>query len=376
MSDKSDRADDNGEFFFRYLVKNARKRDKCYFVISKSSLDYKRMKKYGKCIDYLSFRHKIISMFATFFVSAHTHQEFRTPLGYYDKYMRDTAYKKYFIFLQHGIIKSDHSRVLNKMNIPISLFITSSKSEYESIVSGNYGYTRDEVALCGMARYDGLYNDTQKLITIAPTWRYNLCGNMDPHTDIYPLKDGFEDSDYFKFFKALLTNDKLMKSARKNGYTIQFLPHPILFPHKSHFEVNPDIKVLGYDAKFKEIYAKSSLILTDYSSLAFDFAYLKKPIVYTLFDYNDPNNAYIAEGYYDHERNGLGDVTYTLEQTVDCLIEYMKNDCRLKPKYLKRIRGFYAFNDKNNCKRIYNAILKFEERERRPISAKCRTTKA
>ena len=363
VSDKADRADDNGEFFFRYLAENKRKGDKCYFVISRNSVDFDRMKKYGKCVPYLSYRHKILSMFATYLVSAHTHDDFRRPLGYYHRYMLDAAHKNRFIFLQHGIIKSDHSKVLNKFNIDIAMFVTSSEGERESIVNGNYGYTSKEVTLCGMARYDGLYIDTERLITIAPTWRYNLCGPMDDRTDTYTLKEGFEDSVYYTFFKDLLTDTRLNEAAKQYGYKIQFLPHPILFPHKERFEVNPDIKVLGYGASFKEVYAKSALMLTDYSSLVFDFAYLKKPIVYTLFDYNDISNSYHAEGYYDHERDGLGDVAYTLEDTVDCLIEYMKNDCALKDKYRQRIEKFYAFKDKKNCERIFNAITKLEKQE-------------
>lgn len=363
VSDKADRADDNGEFFFKYLTKNKRRRDKCYFVIRKDSVDFDRMKKVGKCVSYLSYKHKILSMFATYLVSAHTHDDFRHPLGLYHKYMLDVAHRNRFIFLQHGIIKSDHSKVLNKFNIDIAMFVTSSEGERDSIVNGNYGYTEDEVALCGMARYDGLYSDTEKLITIAPTWRYNLCGIMDDRTDIYPLKPEFDNSIYYTFFKSLLTSERLMAAAKEYGYRIQFLPHPILFPHRERFEVNPEIKVLGYGTSFKEVYAKSALMLTDYSSLVFDFAYLKKPIVYTLFDYYDQSNAYVSDGYYDHERDGLGDVTYTLEDTVDCLIEYMKNDCKLKDKYLERIEKFYAFKDRNNAERVYEAVLALEARE-------------
>ena len=363
VSDKADRADDNGEFFFRYLAENKRPKDKCYFVISRDSVDYKRMKKYGKCVHYLSYKHKILSMFASYLVSAHTHNDFRRPLGMYHKYMLDAALRNRFIFLQHGIIKSDHSKVLNKFNIDIAMFVTSSESERDSIVNGNYGYTSKEVALCGMTRYDGLYSETERLITIAPTWRYNLCGPMDPHTDTYSLKDDFEDSLYYTFFKSLLTDERLGDAAKKYGYKIQFLPHPILFPHKERFEVNPEIEVLGYGASFKEVYAKSALMLTDYSSLVFDFAYLKKPIIYTLFDYNDASNSYHADGYYDHERDGLGDVVYTLDETVNCLVEYMKNDCALKDKYRQRIDKFYAFKDKKNSERVFNAVTKLEKQE-------------
>lgn len=361
VSDKADRADDNGEFFFKFLSKNKPAKDKCYYVINKNSSDFKRMNRYGECIDYLSYKHKILSLFASYLVSSHTHNDFRMPLGIYHKYMMDAVFKNRFIFLQHGIIKSDHSKILNKPNILIDMFVTSSKDEYDSIVKGNYGYSYKEVQLCGMARYDGLYSETEKLITIAPTWRYNLCGPMDAHTDVYPLKPEFDDSIYYNYFKSLLTNQRLMDAAEEYGYKIQFLPHPILFPHKEKFQVNPKIKVLGYGSSYKEVYAKSALMLTDYSSLVFDFAYLEKPIVYTLFDYFDKSNSYNSSGYYDHEKDGLGDVTYTLDDTVDCLIEYMKNDCKIKDKYLERIKKFYAYQDKNNARRIMESILKLEE---------------
>jgi len=363
ISDKADRADDNGEFFFKYIVNNKRRKDRCYFVIRKDSVDYERMKKVGKCIPYLSYKHKIISMFASYLVSAHTHDDFRHPLGIYHKYMLDAAHNNRFIFLQHGIIKSDHSKVLNKFNIDIAMFVTSSKGERDSIVGGNYGYTAKEVALCGMARYDGLYDNAEKLITIAPTWRYNLCGPMDVHNDVYPLKEDFEDSLYYTFFKSLLTSERLMEAAHKYGYKIQFLPHPILFPHRERFEVNPEVKVLGYGTSFKEVYAKSALMLTDYSSLVFDFAYLKKPIIYTLFDYYDSSNAYVSDGYYDHEKDGLGDVTYTVEDTVDCLIDYMAHKCKIKDKYLERIDKFYAFKDKKNAERIFREVVRLEGQE-------------
>ena len=35
---------------------------------------------------------------------------------------------------------------------------------------------------------------------------------------------------------------------------------------------------------YKDIFAQTDLMITDYSSVAFDFAYLRKPIVYSQFD--------------------------------------------------------------------------------------------
>ena len=43
-------------------------------------------------------------------------------------------------------------------------------------------------------------------------------------------------------------------------------------------------------------------------------------------------------------------------RTVELLIEYMENGCRLKDKYRERIDRFFPFGDKDNCKRILERI--------------------
>ena len=84
---------------------------------------------------------------------------------------------------------------------------------------------------------------------------------------------------------------------------------------------------------------------------------MREPVVYTHFDVN-----HYAEGYFDYERDGFGEVEYDLESTVDRIIEYMKNGCQLKQKYRERIDQFFAFNDQNNCQRVYDAIMELEGR--------------
>ena len=66
------------------------------------------------------------------------------------------------------------------------------------------------------------------------------------------------------------------------------------------------------------------------------------------------------KGYFDYERDGFGEVEYDAGSTVDRIIEYIENDCQLKPKYRERIDRFFAFNDKNNCERIVKKILEMD----------------
>ena len=71
-----------------------------------------------------------------------------------------------------------------------------------------------------------------------------------------------------------------------------------------------------------------------------------------------------TKGYFDYERDGFGEVEYDLESTVDRIIEYMENGCQLKDKYRERIDKFFAFNDQNNCQRVYEKIIEMDRREK------------
>ena len=55
--------------------------------------------------------------------------------------------------------------------------------------------------------------------------------------------------------------------------------------------------------------------------------------------------------------DGFGEVAYDYDTTVNLLIEYIENDCKLKDKYKERIDSFFEFNDKNNCQRILEKLL-------------------
>lgn len=55
--------------------------------------------------------------------------------------------------------------------------------------------------------------------------------------------------------------------------------------------------------------------------------------------------------------NNFGEVEHELEATVDRIIEYMENGCTLKQVYRERIDNFFAFNDKDNCRRVYEKIV-------------------
>lgn len=365
VSDKADRADDNGEAFFMYLQALKTSEIKAYFVIGKSSHDYERMKRIGKVVGHMSWKHKFLHLLSNKVISAYSHMEIANPFQNFMEPYRDLMNETDLVFLQHGIIKDDISRGLNKYHKNYKMFVTSTQREHDSILEYEYGYTPDEVVLTGLPRYDRLYDDRKKKITIMPTWRRSLFSSMDAATDIWRLRPGFEQSEYMTFYNQLINNRRLIEAAEAKGYRIQFLPHPTLFPYLSYFHPDERVTLLNGKTVYRTVFAESDLIVTDYSSVAFDFAYLNKPVVYAHFDRSffwGGGHDY-TEGYFNYEEDGFGEVEYDLESLVDRLIEYMENDCRIKPAYQKRVEQFFTYRDDQNCERVYQAICALDLRK-------------
>lgn len=362
VSDRIMKADDNGEAFFRYLNEHHAKEIDSYFVLSKDSPDFGRMSKIGKVVEPLSFKHKLLYLLCEANISAQADYITDNPFQSFLNPYRDIMAKHKFVFLQHGVTKDDISGWVNRYNKNISCFVTAAQPEWDSIVNGTYFYSPEDIALTGFPRFDRLYRDEQRRITLMPTWRKYLVDGLNPGTGIWILGERFLNSSYYQFYCGLLSHPKLLGAARELGYQICFMPHPTVQPHLELFHLPDEIEVYGTDTSYRDIYAQSDLVVTDFSSAVFDFAYLRKPVLYTHFDKEEffQGEHVYTQGYFDYERDGFGEVEYDLESTVNRIIEYMRNGCQLKEKYRERIDNFFAFNDQDNCKRVYEAIRGLE----------------
>ncbi len=358
VSDRPKVAGDNGEAFFRYMRTEHPEVD-TRLVISKGCPDYERMKKIGPVVDMGSRKHKMLVLLSEYIVSSQGENEHFDPFGKSRNVFRDIMANKPFVFLQHGVIKDDLSDWLNRYNKNIFGFITSAKAEQDSIIEYNYSYTEKEVWLTGLPRFDRLYNNEQKIITVMPTWRKYLTNGSDPKTGAWRLISNFDESEFFIFYNSLFNNQLLLSKMKEHGYKIRFLLHPNLRSAAGLFDSNDLVEVVSDNISYTDMYAVSNLIITDYSSAIFDFVYLRKPIIYTHFDFEkfvSGAHSYV-EGYFDYKRDGFGEVEYDLGATVDRIIEYMENGCKLKDFYRQRIDNFFAFNDKNNSQRVYEKLI-------------------
>lgn len=353
ISDRVNKADDNGEAIFRYIMLNKPDKVNVIFALSKTSKDYERLRKLGKCVDSMSIHHKLVFLLSDMMISSHS----GTLFGGYNYAVRDLLWRKKFVFLPHGVTKEDVSVFLNRYKRNIDGFVTVSKSEKKSIVDGDYGYSDDQVWLTGHPRYDYLYHAEKNLITILPTWRQFLFKRYQDKTGLWDINDNFENEEFYKFYNELINSERLISTLSDYGYTLQFFPHPNMQQYINRFKKHPKVVFLPIESIYRDALAESKLVVTDYSAAVFDFAYLKKPIIYCQFDRDKYFSEHYSPGYFDYERDGFGEITYDLDSTIDLIINYVENDCHLKEKYRNRIEHFFAFNDQNNCQRVLRKIL-------------------
>ena len=356
LSDRFVAAGDNGEAMFRYL--QDKPEINSWFVIKKDSADYDRMAKVGKVVPYRSFRHKLLMLASDIVVSSHVDEDVMNPFNGHDNPYHDFRAKRKFVFLQHGITKDDISGWVKRRNKNLAGFIAAAIPEYDSFVHGKYDYPEKNIWLTGFPRFDSLEDRAEKIVYIMPTWRKNLMDGLDTETGVWRLGKKFEQSEYLRYYSQLLSDERLNAAAKQYGYRIVFFPHPNLQPFEAMFARGEQVSVLPPYSSYNEVYRTGALLLTDYSSAVFDFAYMHKPVLYTQFDRDEffRGEHVYTKGYFDYERDGFGEVEYDVAGTVDRIVEYMRNGCRMKDEYRRRVDAFFAYHDKNNCRRVYEKL--------------------
>ena len=125
------------------------------------------------------------------------------------------------------------------------------------------------------------------------------------------------------------------------------------------FDIPEDVTVLPYNSVWRDVFAQSAVMITDYSSVAFDFAYLERPIIYYQFDKESffENHSY-KKGYFEYETMGFGDVVNDEIELNECLGKILHNGCVLEDRYLGRIHSFFYLIDGDNCKRLLDRVQK------------------
>lgn len=364
--DRRESADDNAEHLYNYAI-NQKDGIKKYFTVSKDSDDFNRLYKLGNVLAFYSIKQRLVYLFAEKIISSHPDEIILNPFMGKNIRLYAGLINSDKVFLQHGVTKDNISSWLRKYDKNLKLIVTVSDKERESFFEQAYNYDDNVVQTLGFPRFDNLFeineNSNEKLIwnndevieanhksssiktkkiVIMPSWREEL--HNKSHSQI-------KDSQYFKHINSLLNNEKLINLTKEYGYEILFKPHPLVYNFIELFDT--DSIIVDENTKYQDLFKMSNLMITDYSSVAFDFSYMKKPVIY--YQYGDDYN--FKKGYFDYRTMGFGEVVNNEDELVNILEKYLETNCKMKEEYKNRVDSFYKYNDKKNCKRVYDAIL-------------------
>ncbi len=355
--DKLYKGGDCGEYFYKYM-KSQNDGITPAYVINRDTEDRKRLRKEGyKPLIFGTMKTRLyyINSEVVFATHGGTHT-FCGITNAQAKYVSDLLFAE-VTCIQHGLSVQQLAQELNKVYNNTKRYYCASKYEIKNLEHRIYGYEdKSALRLTGIPRFDGLISDDKKQILITPTWRAYI--SMPPVMgQSRPYYPEFKNTNYFKIYHQLLTDEKLINTARKTGYKLIYLLHPIIssqivdYPEIDGVEIIPATTV-----NYEKILTESSLMLTDYSGVQFDFAYMRKPVVY----YHPPKlPPHYKEGGFFYDSMGFGEICTEHNEMVDCLCEYMENNCEMKPFYKDRADDFFAFSDQDSCKRIYDDMTEY-----------------
>ena len=348
IGERKDQCQDNGYHFFKY-VREKHKEDKFYYCITRDSRQLNKIQYLGNIIYYKSFKHYLYYLLSDKLICAHVGS--CTPdSAVVWKAEEKKLIDKNRVFIQHGIIK-EFIPSLIKNNSNITTFICGAKPEYE-FVKKEFGYIEYNVKYLGLCRFDNLHEfKVKKQILVMPTWRqwFGMDGNNEMTHEDFIL------SKYFNSYNELINSKEINSILEGQNMELIFYPHNEMQRYVNLFKSKyKRIKIAekdNYDVQ--TLLKESKILITDYSSIAFDFAYMKKPIIYYQFDKEEYYLNHYQEGYFDYGRDGFGPIINTISE----LVVEIKDNISIKDEYKERINIFFELHDKNNCKRCYDEII-------------------
>ena len=347
VTERPDQARDNGYCFYRYL-REKHPEQPAYYIIRRDAKDREKLAGLGKLIDFDSWQHYFYFCFSRVHISAHTGgcNPSDNPFARYVKKLLSHTE----VFLPHGVSYGVSEFCLAKYGV-IDLFITSGKPEYDNVLA-NYGYTPEQVAYTGFPRLDGWHHIkvNPKQIVLMPTWRLYLAQN--PNTV-------FEETSYYRAWQELLKSPELAALLKENDLRLVFYLHNDMRKYVDSFQsLCPRIEIVYRDEHYdiQELLKESALLITDYSSVHFDFAYMGKPVLYYQFDREEFWAKQYAQTDFDAAKDGFGPVAYDLSTLLKNLRTVAAHGMKMEPMFYARMRAFYELYDGHNCDRVYEAI--------------------
>jgi len=352
VGERPTRAQDTGFHFFRYLRERHPEID-AYYVMDPTSADYRNVEPLGHVLAYRSKEHIRAALTAERILGSH-HPDFAYPLR--TRRFRH-AVRATRVFLQHGVMGT-------KWMVPnygkgssafeTDLFLVSSEREKQYIVS-DFGYDPGEVAVTGLSRFDSLFTPdvtARRQILVMPTWRDWL---MDT--------ENYLASEYHQRWSQFLHDPRLHDIADRHDLEVVFCLHPNMARFMHLFADMPVRVISQGEVDVQYLLKQSAMLVTDYSSVAFDFSFLHRPVAYYQFDRERFLGFRGSHLDLDHELPGP--ITHTAGHLLTEVERAAGRDFVMESEYVRRADRFITHRDQQNCDRIFEAVKSAKRRHTR-----------
>ena len=266
-----------------------------------------------------------------------------------------------YICLGHGItlfkdfLYKDYysSKIYNKIVLPPSQIIISNAKKY--------GWNDKNIIKIGLPRWDILtlnenYYTFQNLselnnnsIFAMFSWR-----NLKINQTISKF--------YLKNIFKLINNQNLNKVLKDNNITFYYSLHHMIEYYKNIFQLNKNISYINQE-KITECLLKSNLVISDFSSIIFDYIAKNKPYIIYVPDANDPN---IGNKYDEHYFKLINDLRngnikflnrfFNVNDTINKIIYYIVNKFKLETNMQIFYKNF-NLETYNNTKNFIEYLL-------------------
>ena len=178
----------------------------------------------------------------------------------------------------------------------------------------------------------------KKLILYAPTWR----------------DDEFIDTGKYKF--QLQLDLAMLQRELGNDYVILL---------RTHYYIASSLDLTGFDNfvfnvstynDITELYLISDILITDYSSVFFDYATLRRPMLFFTYDLDKYRD--MLRGFYISMEEELpGPLVFTTEEIVEAIKNIDQLEMDYKEKYDQFFQKFCSWEDGQASKRVVGTVF-------------------
>jgi CDP-glycerol glycerophosphotransferase (TagB/SpsB family) len=116
------------------------------------------------------------------------------------------------------------------------------------------------------------------------------------------------------------------------------------------------VKDEDIDQDIYTILSETDLLITDYSSVYFDYLLLNKPIIFAPFDL-DTYTANERPLYYNYADVTPGPKARNWDEVIECIEAIVRESEVYEEQRLKVGSTFNAYHDGNSSQRVYQAIV-------------------